>query len=60
VNGNLVPSCVTPTTNATPPRRIVDVARGFGKNGRVQSICDADFAPAVDAILDMLAPHIAP
>ncbi|HEX7480671.1 MAG TPA: hypothetical protein VF331_22920 [Polyangiales bacterium] len=59
-DGNLVPSCVTPTSNATPPRRIVDVARGFGKNGRVQSICDADFAPAVDAILDMLAPHIAP
>ncbi|HEX7480673.1 MAG TPA: hypothetical protein VF331_22930 [Polyangiales bacterium] len=58
-DGNLVPSCITATSTATPPRRIVEVAEGFGKNGRVQSICDADFAPAVDAILDMMAPHIA-
>jgi hypothetical protein len=60
-NGNLMPSCITSdsmgnqTTKAYPPRRIVEVARGFGANGLVQSICQDDFGPALDAIIAVIA-----
>jgi hypothetical protein len=35
---------------ADPPIRLVQVARGFGANGVVQSICQDDYRPALDAI----------
>jgi hypothetical protein len=47
---NLVPSCETPRGSAYPPRRIVEVARGFGENGSVHSICQEDFRPAIEHI----------
>ncbi|HET8933454.1 MAG TPA: hypothetical protein VFN67_08450 [Polyangiales bacterium] len=59
--GNLIPSCVRqvdgeamPAT-AYPPRRIVELARAFGPNGMVQSICQDDFGPAVDMIVNSMA-----
>jgi len=61
-SGNLMSSCTadvdgdgTPESKAYPPRRIVQVARGFGANGFVQSICQADFGPAMTAIIRQLA-----
>jgi hypothetical protein len=36
---------------AYPARRIVEVAKQFGQNSVVQSICQDDFGPAVDAIV---------
>ena len=36
---------------ADPARRIVEVVRGFGANGSLQSICQADFSPALDGII---------
>lgn len=48
-------SCLTGTGKAYPPRRIVEVASGFGGNGIVQSICQSDFTPAVDAIIDLIS-----
>ncbi len=38
-------------TKAAPARRIVEVARGFGPNGVVRSICRESFASAMDAIV---------
>ena len=55
---NLVPSCNTDRGRAYPPRRIVQTARGFGENGVVQSICEADFRPAVDAILSRIGDRL--
>jgi len=58
--GNLIPSCVripageTNPATAYPPRRLVELARQFGEQGFVQSICQDDLAPAVSAILDRL------
>ena len=52
------PSCDTLTGTAYPPRRIVEVAKGFGSNGIVQSICQSDFTPAVNAIVDLISVHI--
>jgi hypothetical protein len=49
-----VPSCSTQSGKAFPPRRIVQVARGFADNGFVQSICDLDFSLASQ----QLAKHI--
>jgi hypothetical protein len=53
---NVTPSCTREDAsgepaNAYPPRRMVEVARAFGPNGIVQSICQDDFGPAIDAIL---------
>ncbi len=48
---NLIASCDRGDfAKAYPPRRIVQVAKGFGANGIVQSICQDDFAPALDLI----------
>jgi hypothetical protein len=64
-NGNLVPSCVRPAAapggkpqTALPPRRIVELAQAFGENGVVQSICQDDFGPAMDVIIDAIAAHL--
>ncbi|MGE3631742.1 MAG: hypothetical protein AB7P00_17670, partial [Sandaracinaceae bacterium] len=51
----LIESCNTPGTGlAFPPRRLVDVAAGFS-HATVQSICQSDFTPVVDAILQRVA-----
>jgi hypothetical protein len=60
---NLVPSChgVTATgkfADAYPPLRIVQVARAFGQNGVIQSICQNDFGPAMDAIIRAITDRI--
>jgi len=59
--GNLTPSCVSDNdgdgvaeSRAYPPRRIVEVARRFGTSGMVQSICQADLAEPVDAIVETI------
>ncbi|HMI92180.1 MAG TPA: hypothetical protein VK509_12480, partial [Polyangiales bacterium] len=52
------PSCDTARGLAFPPRRIVEVARGFGENGIVQSICQEDLGPAIDAIVDRIADQL--
>jgi hypothetical protein len=61
--GNLTPSCVrTDTTGnvskAYPPRRIVQLAKLFGENGVVQSICQDDFGSAMDAIINVIAKQL--
>ena len=59
--GNLQPSCFRQVPNesypstAYPPRRIVELAKLFGKNGMIQSICQDDFSSASAAIVDTLA-----
>jgi hypothetical protein len=52
------PSCNTARGLAYPPRRIVEVAQGFGENGIVQSICQDDFGPAIDAIIAIIAKQL--
>ena len=65
----LRPSCGDPSAlgqqagvagqgKAYPPIRIVNVAQGFGENGIVQSICQSDFTPAMQAIIDLIAKHL--
>jgi hypothetical protein len=52
---NVAPSCTRTDRNgeraeASPPRRIVEVAKGFGARGFVESICQDDFTDAIDSI----------
>jgi hypothetical protein len=61
--GNLIPSCSrTDSTGlvatAYPPRRIVQLAKLFGENGIVQSICQDDFGPALDTISNVIAKQL--
>ncbi len=61
---NLNYSCVHQTpagdydTQAFPARRITEVARGFGANGVIRSICADDFTPAMNAIIDVISNKI--
>ena len=41
--------------SADPERRLVQVAKGFGSNGTIQSICQTDFSPALDVIVSKIA-----
>lgn len=55
-DANLEPSCnrklaTGPDATAYPPVRLVQVARAFGEYGVIQSICQDDFGPAMDAII---------
>ncbi len=55
----LAPSCTSRMGgDAYPPRRIVDAVRGFGDQGLVQSICQEDFAPAMDAIIEIISKRL--
>ncbi|MBW2262711.1 MAG: hypothetical protein JRG91_12110, partial [Deltaproteobacteria bacterium] len=54
----LVPSCVTRTGEAYPPRRMVEIAQTFGDRALVKSICTADFTPAIADLTDMLHERI--
>jgi hypothetical protein len=62
--GNLKQSCSrtvpyqTEPVTAYPPRRIVELAKLFGKNGIVQSICQDDFGPAMSAIVNVIATNV--
>lgn len=61
-SNRLAPSCNVPERGlAFPPRRIVQATRDLeaaGSGGVVQSICQADFTPALDAIIGRLADRI--
>jgi len=46
---------VTPASEAYPGPRYVEVAKGFGKNGVIRSICDADYSGALTAVIDRIA-----
>ncbi|MDH5675121.1 MAG: VWA domain-containing protein [Myxococcales bacterium] len=48
---NLVPSCESEQGKAYPPRRIVELARRFGPNSLVQSICGDNLGPPIDLIV---------
>ncbi|MET0385308.1 MAG: hypothetical protein ABW321_05080 [Polyangiales bacterium] len=64
--GNLKPACdravegETLQSTAYPARRIVELAQHFGENGIVQSICQDDFGPAVDAIATTIGRQLKP
>ena len=53
----MVPSCTTTSGSALayPPRRIVEVARGFGEHGFVQSICEEDWSYAIELLATRIA-----
>jgi hypothetical protein len=53
----LIPSCVASNDagRADPARRMVEVAKGFGKNGVITSICEDDYGPALNAVIAKIA-----
>ena len=50
-DGKLKPSC---STSAYPPRRIVELAKRFDRNGMVQSICQDDWAPVFAPLMSLV------
>jgi len=57
-DANLATSCETADGVAYPPRRIVEVARAFGPNGLVRSICESSFEGAIDSIVEAIVRHL--
>jgi len=55
----LAHSCMSAGGTADPPNRLVRVVQGFGSGGIVQSICQSDFTPALDLIVEKLGSRLA-
>ncbi|MDD9939546.1 MAG: hypothetical protein OXU20_00660 [Myxococcales bacterium] len=58
---DLLPSCQgdgTPQGRAYPPRRIVEVARQFGPNGSVASICQESFEGVLDPTIEIISKQL--
>lgn len=58
LNDRLLPSCDNERGKAYPPRRIVELAKGLNdaeSNALIQSICQASYANAINAILEKIA-----
>jgi hypothetical protein len=53
---DLLPSCVHPEGwgRALPPRRLVQAAMSMGERSLVRSICNEDWAPVMDAVLELI------
>jgi hypothetical protein len=51
-------ACNSANGSATPGRRFVEVAKGFGQNGMVRSICKADFKSALDQVVLRVAAQL--
>jgi hypothetical protein len=51
------PACIASQNagSAAPARRIVEVAKGFGTNGVITSICEDDYAGALNAVIAKIA-----
>lgn len=63
--GGLVPSCSVDNdgdrqveSRAIPPRRIVEVVRQFGTHGFLASICQKDFSPVLQPMLDAIGHRV--
>ncbi len=55
------PACTNSDgSSASPARRVVEVAKGFGRNGIVRSICSADFSLSVEmeAVTSQIAKNL--
>jgi len=52
------PACTFNGADAAPARRFIEVAKGFGRNGVVRSICQDDFTSALSAITDKIADQL--
>jgi hypothetical protein len=53
----LLPACTSQNASAEPGRRLVELARRFGGNGAVASICADDYAPLLDP-MDIIAAQL--
>ncbi|HKP56439.1 MAG TPA: hypothetical protein VJV78_06960 [Polyangiales bacterium] len=63
MNASFAPACqrtnaMRQSESATPARRILEVVRGFGENGTIQSICADDYRDGMDAIIDIIAKQL--
>jgi hypothetical protein len=50
----LRPSCMTADGPSFPPRRLVEVAKGFGVDGVIGSLCDDDFGATTGRIIEAI------
>jgi hypothetical protein len=53
----LRPACIAANGagDADPARRMVELAKGFGENGVITSICEDDYGPALAVVIEKIA-----
>jgi hypothetical protein len=51
----VVPACLTSFGHGYPGRRYIEVAKGIGENATVYSICEPDYTPAINNIINVIA-----
>jgi hypothetical protein len=53
----LRPACISANNSgdADPARRMVELAKGFGPNGVITSICENDYGPALAKVIEKIA-----
>jgi hypothetical protein len=56
----LLPACVAANDagDADPARRMVEVAKAFGGNGVITSICEDDYGPALTTVIQRIAQQL--
>ncbi|MET0386939.1 MAG: hypothetical protein ABW321_13320 [Polyangiales bacterium] len=59
-NKQTVPACQTTFGKGFPGRRYIEVAKGFGASSTVYSICEPDYTPALDRVIDAIAKKLRP
>ncbi len=55
----IVPACAGADGEATPPRRLVEIASGFGANGVLSSICADDFGETAGRLIRAIGTRLA-
>jgi hypothetical protein len=54
------PACLTSFGKGYPGRRYIEVAKGFGENATVYSICEPDYTPALDNVINLIVKFLYP
>ncbi len=49
---DLAPACKSKLGRAAPARRFIELAKSFGADSLIQSICAADFGPPIDLVIE--------
>jgi len=54
----VIPACQTSFGHGYPGRRYIQVAQGFGENATIYSICEPDYTPALNHVIDLIAKQL--
>jgi hypothetical protein len=54
----VLPACLTSFGHGYPGQRYVQLAKGLGENATIYSICEADYTPAINNVIELIAKQL--